>query len=61
MPEENKNFLKGWRKIIAGIIAMITGIYLMTQGHVAEGVTVFLAGLAAVCGGTVVDKILNKK
>jgi len=61
MPEQKKNFLEGWRKIIAGLIAMIVGVYLMTQGHITEGVTVFLTGLAAVCGGTVVDKILNKK
>jgi len=61
MPEQKKEFLEGKRKVIAGMIAMATGIYLMTQGYIKEGVTVLLAGLAMVGGGTVADKLLKKK
>ena len=56
MAEEKKAPLEGWRKLIAGLVAMALGVYLITQGHITEGVGVFIAGLGIVVGGNIYDK-----
>jgi len=61
MPEEKKGFLEGYRKVIVGLVAMAVGVWLISTGHPTEGVTIFLAGLTAVCGGTIADKLIKKK